>query len=114
MNKVELNVMELLEYLEEILENAPKVPITGKAMIDTKEFEEVINPPRKSKNNTFHLLNNDINNSYERLKNSPEVQAEMMQMYNQFLDQEDNDLENAKKETDAISENKEDDFEIEI
>ena len=27
---------------EEILENAPKVPITGKAMIDTKEFEEVI------------------------------------------------------------------------
>lgn len=79
-----------------------------------KEFEEVINPPRKSKNNTFHLLNNDINNSYERLKNSPEVQAEMMQMYNQFLDQEDNDLENAKKETDAISENKEDDFEMEI
>jgi len=42
LNKVELNVMELLEYLEEILENAPKVPITGKAMIDTKEFEEVI------------------------------------------------------------------------
>ena len=42
MNKVELNVMELLEYLEEILENAPKVPITGKAVIDTKEFEEVI------------------------------------------------------------------------
>ena len=42
MNKVELNVMELLEYLEEILENAPKVPITGKAMIDKKEFEEVI------------------------------------------------------------------------
>ena len=94
-----------------------------------KEFEEVINPPRKSKNNTFHLLNNDINNSYERLKNSPEVQAEMMQMYNQFLDQEDNDLENAaspvapvcatndlpsKSETDAISENKEDDFEMEI
>lgn len=37
-----------------------------------------------------------------------------MQMYNQFLDQEDNDLENAKKETDAISENKEDDFEMEI
>ena len=62
----------------------------------------------------LHLLNNDINNSYERLKNSPEVQAEMMQMYNQFLDQEDNDLENAKKETDAISENKEDDFEMEI
>ena len=42
MNKGELNVMELLEYLEEVLENAPKIPITGKAMIDTKEFEEVI------------------------------------------------------------------------
>ena len=42
MNKVELNVIEMLEYLEEVLENAPKIPITGKAMIDTKEFEEVI------------------------------------------------------------------------
>lgn len=42
MNKGKLNVMELLEYLEEVLENAPKIPITGKAMIDTKEFEEVI------------------------------------------------------------------------
>ena len=43
MNKVELNVMELLEYLEEILENAPKVPITGKAMIDTKVIEQIRN-----------------------------------------------------------------------
>ena len=42
MNQGELNVMDLLEYLEEVLENAPKIPITGKAMIDTKEFEEVI------------------------------------------------------------------------
>ena len=52
MNKVELNVMELLEYLEEILENAPKVPITGKAMIDTKEFEEVIDAARTERPTT--------------------------------------------------------------
>ena len=38
MNKVELNVMELLEYLEEILENAPKVPITINTNNNTKSL----------------------------------------------------------------------------
>ena len=42
MNKVELNVIELLEFLREMVEGSPKVPITGKAMVDVKEFEEVI------------------------------------------------------------------------
>lgn len=42
MEKIEDNIIELLEYLEDIIETAPKVPITGKSVIDKKEFLEVI------------------------------------------------------------------------
>lgn len=42
MNRVELNVVELLEYLQDMVENSAKMPITGKVMIDKKEFNEVI------------------------------------------------------------------------
>jgi hypothetical protein len=42
MDKVEVNIIELLEYLEELIETAPKVPITGKSVIDKKEFLEII------------------------------------------------------------------------
>ena len=42
MEKLEQSVIELLEYLQDMVENSPKVPITGKAIIDTKEFDEVL------------------------------------------------------------------------
>jgi len=42
MEKIEDNILELLEYLEDIVETAPKVPITGKSVIDKKEVLEVI------------------------------------------------------------------------
>jgi hypothetical protein len=42
MEKIEDSVIELLEYLEELIETSPKVPITGKTIIDKKEFLEVI------------------------------------------------------------------------
>lgn len=42
MEKIEVNIIELLEYLEELIETAPKVPITGKSVVDKKEFLEVI------------------------------------------------------------------------
>ena len=42
MEKVELNVIELLEYLQDMVESSPKMPITGKTIIDKKEFNEVI------------------------------------------------------------------------
>ena len=42
MEKLEQSVIELLEYLQDMVENSPKVPITGKVIIDTKEFDEVI------------------------------------------------------------------------
>lgn len=42
MEKVIDNVIDLLEYLEELIETSPKVPITGKSVIDKKEFLGVI------------------------------------------------------------------------
>ena len=42
MEKVELSVIELLDYLQDMIEEAPKMPITGKVMIDRKECNEVI------------------------------------------------------------------------
>lgn len=42
MDKLEVNIVELLEYLQDLVEGAPKVPITGKSMVDKKEFNEVI------------------------------------------------------------------------
>lgn len=81
MNKVELNVMELLEYLEEILENAPKVPITGKAMIDTKEFEEVIEQIR--------------NYLPDELKKAKSVMGEK----DRILEDAQKEYQNVKKET---------------
>lgn len=42
MEKMIDNVIDLLEYLEELIETSPKVPITGKSVIDKKEFLGVI------------------------------------------------------------------------
>ena len=43
MENIELNFIELLEYLQDMIESSPKMPITGKTIIDKKEFNEVIN-----------------------------------------------------------------------
>jgi F0F1-type ATP synthase membrane subunit b/b' len=37
-----MDVIQLLEYLQEIIESGPKVPITGKIMIDKKEALDII------------------------------------------------------------------------
>lgn len=39
---MEVNVVELLEYLRDTIERSPKVPMSGKTMIDRKEILEVI------------------------------------------------------------------------
>ena len=41
-NEIDFNVIELLEYLQDTIERAPKVPISGKAMIDKKDVLEII------------------------------------------------------------------------
>lgn len=42
MEKIDVNIIELLEYLQDLVENSPKVPMSGKVMIDKKEIIEVI------------------------------------------------------------------------
>jgi vacuolar-type H+-ATPase subunit H len=42
MEKVDVNIIELLEYLQDLVENSPKVPMSGKVMIDKREIIEVI------------------------------------------------------------------------
>lgn len=42
MEKMEVNIIELLEYLQDLVENSPKVPMSGKVMIDKREIVEVI------------------------------------------------------------------------
>lgn len=37
-----MDVIKLIEYLQEIIDTSPKVPITGKTMVDKKEVLEVI------------------------------------------------------------------------
>ena len=33
---MDVNIIDLLEYLQDTIENSPKVPISGKTMIDRK------------------------------------------------------------------------------
>lgn len=42
MEKMDVNIIELLEYLQDLVENSPKVPMSGKVMIDKKEIIETI------------------------------------------------------------------------
>ena len=42
MEKMDVNIIELLEYLQDLVENSSKVPMSGKVMIDKKEIIEVI------------------------------------------------------------------------
>lgn len=42
MEKMDVNIIELLEYLQDLVDNSPKVPMSGKVMLDRKEILEVI------------------------------------------------------------------------
>ncbi|OOM72270.1 hypothetical protein CLPUN_47380 [Clostridium puniceum] len=42
MEKMDVNIIELLEYLQDLVENSPKVPMSGKVMIDKREIIEVV------------------------------------------------------------------------
>ncbi|MDD6795448.1 MAG: ATPase [Clostridiaceae bacterium] len=41
-SSMDVNIIELLEYLQDLVDNSPKVPISGKTMIDRKEVLDVI------------------------------------------------------------------------
>lgn len=42
MENMDVNIVELLEYLQDLVENSSKVPMSGKVMIDKREIIEVI------------------------------------------------------------------------
>lgn len=42
MGKIDVNIIELLEYLQDIVENSPKVPMSNKVMVDKKEIIDII------------------------------------------------------------------------
>lgn len=42
MEKVDVNIIELLEYLQDVVDNSPKVPMSGKVMLDKRENLEVV------------------------------------------------------------------------
>lgn len=42
LEREEMNVIDLLQYLQDLLESSARMPITGKNIIDKKEFNEVI------------------------------------------------------------------------
>lgn len=42
MENMEVNIIELLEYLQDLVENSPKVPMSGKIMVDKKEIIEIV------------------------------------------------------------------------
>lgn len=42
MDKVDVNIIELLEYLQDMVDNSPKVPMSGKVMLDKREVLEIV------------------------------------------------------------------------
>lgn len=81
MNKLELNIIDLLEYLQDMLDSSAKMPITGKVMVDKKEFNEVIDQI--------------INYLPEQLKKAEWVMVEK----DRILSEAQKEFEIAKKET---------------
>lgn len=81
MNKLELNIIDLLEYLQEMLDGSAKMPITGKVMVDKKEFNEVIDQV--------------INYLPEQLKRAEWVMSEK----DRILSEAQKEFENARKES---------------
>lgn len=42
MEKVDVNIIELLEYLQDMVDNSPKVPMSGKVMLDKREILDIV------------------------------------------------------------------------
>ncbi len=69
-----MEVMQLLEYLQDIVESAPKVPITGKAIIDKKEFMDILDQ-------IFNYLPDDIKKAQWIVGEKERIMAEAKKEY---------------------------------
>ena len=90
---MELNVLELLEYLNEIIEDASKIPMTGKVAIDKKDcidtIDQIINYlPDQLKRATWVMNEKDriIN---EAKKESDNVKKESIEIMKQSVENHD-------------------------
>ncbi|WP_242850091.1 ATPase [Clostridium polynesiense] len=66
--------MQLLEYLQDIVESAPKVPITGKVLVDKKELTEVLDQ-------IFNYLPDDIKKAQWIVSEKERIMAEAKKEY---------------------------------
>ncbi len=69
-----MEVMQLLEYLQDIIESAPKVPITGKVIIDKKEITEILDQ-------IFNYLPDDIKKAQWIVGEKERIMAEAKNEY---------------------------------
>ena len=69
-----MEVMQLLEYLQDIVESAPKVPITGKVIIDKKEFTDLLDQ-------IFNYLPDDIKKAQWIVGEKDRIMAEAKKEY---------------------------------
>lgn len=90
---MDINIIELLEYLQDTIENSPKVPISGKTMIDRKEILDVIDQIINYLPDEFKKAQ-WINNEKERIlgeakKEYENVKKETMEMMRQNVENHD-------------------------
>ena len=69
-----MEVMQLLEYLQDIIESAPKVPITGKVIIDKKEFTDLLDQ-------IFNYLPDDIKKAQWIVSEKDRIMTEAKKEY---------------------------------
>lgn len=69
-----MEIMQLLEYLQDIVESAPKVPITGKVLVDKKELTEILDQ-------IFNYLPDDIKKAQWIVGEKERIMAEAKKEY---------------------------------
>ncbi|HCW05024.1 MAG TPA: ATPase [Clostridium sp.] len=102
-----MDVIQLLEYLQEIIENAPKMPITGKVFIDKNEVLDIIDQivnylPDEFKKAQWVLsekerILNEANKEYDAIK------KETMEMMKKQVENHDITKEATAKAQELIS-----------
>ena len=86
-----MNVLELLEEIEEIVKNAPAVPLTGKVMVDEDTILEIVADIRKS-------LPDDVHQAKWIKEQKERILSEGKEEYEKIITE-------ARKEADYLVEN---------
>lgn len=105
-----MNVLELLEEIEDIVNTAPSVPLTGKIMVDGDALTEIVDAIRKSLPDDVHQAKwikeqkdrilGEGKSEYEKIITEAKKQAE-------YLVETDDITLKAQKRADVLAENTE-------